>query len=326
MLTVTDECNKYSIDSLSPALQYIVKKGRIKNRLGYDFSFKDFPELEHGVFRQRIHRLKKLGWIIPTIKDFVTFYKIKGENSVKTKRIVTHEGMDVGTNMQDIINEASKQIPTIHDIKIKFTSKQLYKNALAQGMTPNEQNKGIFLEKKRLVKDIYAKIAIYPETVTIDLSCTWNPIIYDIRGAEEFLGHLNLLQYYLYSTFKTHNVPESLDWIVTHYHLNKDGQTELSDESFHRTISDMTGGFIRMYAKRFPDSSHRMRLERIITPDCTVNEQVNDMKNLGNYLYSDEEDLAKIMPSQILAYNRLGVIIQKQASLYNPTYSGATFI
>jgi hypothetical protein len=326
MLTVTDGCNKYSIDSLSPALQYIVKKGRIKNRLGYDFSFKDFPELEHGVFRQRIHRLKKMGWIIPTIKDFVTFYKIKGENSVKTKRIVTHEGMDVGTNMQDIINEASKQIPTIHDIKIKFTSKQLYKNALAQGMTQNPSNRGIFLDKQTLAKDIYVQIAVYPETVIIDLSCTWNPIIYDIRGAQELLGHLNLLQYYLYTTFKTRDIPESLDWVVTHYHLNQDGQTEFSGEPFQRTISDMVGGFMRIYAKRYPDKSTRMRLERIITPNCTVNEQVNDMNNLGNYLYSDEEDLAKIMPSQILAYNRLGVIIQKQVSLYNPTYSGATFI
>ncbi len=88
----------------------------------------------------------------------------------------------------------------------------------------------------------------------------------------------------------------------------------------------MVGGFIRIYAKKFPDSSHRMRLERIITPDCTVNDQVNDMYNLGNYLYSDEEDLAKIMPSQILAYNRLGIIIQKQASLYNPMHSGVAFI
>ena len=88
----------------------------------------------------------------------------------------------------------------------------------------------------------------------------------------------------------------------------------------------MTGGFIRIYAKRFPDKSLRMRLERIITPECTVKTQVSDMKNLGNYLYSDEDNLSKLMPSHILAYNRLGTIIQKQASLYNPTHHGATFL
>jgi hypothetical protein len=325
-MKVTDESNKYSINSLSPALRDIVQRGRTKHRLGQYFCFKDFPELKHGAFRQRINRLKELGWIVTPIKDKISYYKIRGEHVSAERRTVTHEGMIIGTNMQEIINEASKQIPTIHDIKIKFSSRELYTNAIKNGMNVNSTNKGIFLDKLPLARDIYAKIAIYPETVTIDISCTWEPIIYDIQGALEFIGHLNLLQYYLYSTFKTHDVPDYLDWIVTHYHLNQDGQTEFSDVSFHRTISDMTGGFIRMYAKRFPDNSHRMRLERIITPECTVRAQIIDMNNVGNYLYSDEEDLSKIMPSQILAYNKLGTIIQKQASLYNPTHSGVTFI
>ena len=140
------------------------------------------------------------------------------------------------------------------------------------------------------------------------------------------MGHVEIIRAHLYAKFQTNDMHHSLDWIVTHYHLNQDGQTEFSDESFHRTVSDMTGGFIRMYAKKFPDKSLRMRLERKITPECTVREQVNDMKNVGNYLYSDEDDLSKIMPSHILVYNRIGTIIQKQASLYNPTHNGVTFI
>lgn len=324
-MNITDKCNKYDINSLSPKLQEFVRKGKSINRLGHDFCFRDFPELEHGAFRQRIRRLRELGWIVTTVKGWMSYYRIKGEYTGRERRTVTHEGMGVGTNMQEIINEASKQIPTIHDIKIKFSSKQLYINAVKNGMDVNPTNKGIFLPKKTLERDIYAKVAIYPETITVDLSCTWEPIIYDIRGAQELLGHLEILRLDLCSSFKTPDVPNSLDWIVTHYHLNQDGQTEFSDESFHRTISDMVGGFIRIYAKRFPDSSLRMRLERIITPECTVRSQITDMKNVGNYLYSNEEELSKIMPSQILAYNRLGTIIQKQASLYHPTHYGVTF-
>ncbi len=325
-MKVTDESNGLRIEDLSPKLQEFVRKCRAFHRLGHDFCHKDFPELGGNLFRQYIFKLRKKGWIDTVVVGALGWYKIKGEYTGRKNRRITHEGMGVGNNMQEIINEASKQIPTIHDIKIKFPSKQLYKNAIGQGMIPNKQNSGIFLDELTLAKDIYAKIAIYPETVTVDLSCTWNPIIYDIRGALEFIGHLNLLQHYLYSSFKTHDVPDYLDWIVTHYHLNQDGQTEFSDKSFHRTISDMVGGFIRIYAKRFPDNSNRMRLERIITPECTVRTQITDMKNVGNYLYSHEEDLSKIMPSQILAYNRLGTIIQKQASLYNPTHYGVTFI
>ena len=321
-MKVTDESNKYSINSLPPKLRETVIKGRRIHRLGQDFCFKDFPEITHNAFRRRIGRLRKLGLVVNTINDVVSWYKIKGEYTGKTKKTVTHEGMVVGTNMQDIINEASTQIPTIHDIKIKFSSTQLYKNAIKNGMIPNPSNKGVFLDKQTLAKDIYAKIAIYPETVTIDLSCTWEPIIYDIRGAQELLGHLNLLQYYLYSTFNTHDVPESLDWIVTHYHLNQDGQTAFSDESFHRTISDMVCGFIRIYAKQFPDKSTRMRLERIITPECSVKTQVNDMQNVGEYLNSEKRDVSNIMPSQILSLNQFAHIVARMSSMHNPLQGG----
>jgi hypothetical protein len=321
-LKVTDQSNKYSINSLSPALRDIVQRGRAINRLGEYFSFRDFPELKHGAFRQRIKRLKELGWIVTPIKGWIAHYKIRGEYVSAERRTVTKEGMVVGTNMQEIINEASTQIPTIHDIKIKFSSTQLYKNAVKKGMDVNTSNKGIFLDKLSLAKDIYAKIAIYPETVTIDLSCTWQPIIYDIRGAQELLGHLNLLQYYLYSTFNTHDVPESLDWIVTHYHLNQDGQTEFTGEPFERTISDMVGGFIRIYAKQFPDNSTRMRLERIITPECSVKTQVNDMQNVGEYLNSEERDISNIMPSQILSLNQFAEIVSRMSSMHNPIQGG----
>ena len=321
-MKVTDQSNKYSISNLSPKLQEFVIKGRRINRLRQDFCFKDYPELTPVAFRQTISRLRKRGLIVTTVKEWISWYKIKGENTGRTKRTVTHEGMGVGSNMQEIINEASKQIPTIHDIKIKFPSKQLYKNAVKKGMNVNSSNKGIFLDKFTLANDIYTKIAIYPESVAIDLSCTWEPIIYDIRGAQELLGHLNLLQYYLYSTFKTHDVPESLDWIITHYHLNQDGQTEFSDESFHRTISDMVGGFIRMYAKRFPDNSLRMRLERIITPNSTIKHQIEDMQNVGKYLDSEKSDISNIMPSEILSLNQFAKTVAKMSSMYNPSRGG----
>ncbi|WP_428324351.1 hypothetical protein [Nitrosopumilus sp.] len=321
-MKVTDQCNNHSINSLSPTLKEFAKKIQRKNRLGHDVCVRDFPELKAGTFRQRIGRLKEKGLIINTSKGTFCYYKIRGEYTGKTKRSVTKEGMVVGTNMQEIINEASKQIPTIHDIKIKFPSKQLYKNLLEKGMHPNPSNKGIFLEKQTLVKDIYAKIAVYPEIVAIDLSCTWNPIIYDIRGAQEFLGHMEILRAFLFHNYKTYDMPNSLDWIVTYYHLNQDGQTEFSGESFHRTISDMVGGFIRIYAKKFPDGTTRMRLERIITPECSVKTQVNDMQNVGKYLESDKRDISNIMSSEILSFNQFAKTVERLSLMYNPSQGG----
>ena len=321
-MKVTDQCNNHSINSLSPTLKEFARDIQKKNRLGQDVCVRDFPELKGSTFRQRIKRLKEKGLIITVIKGTFCYYKIKGEDTGRTKRTVTNEGMVVGTNMQDIINEASKQIPTIHDIKIKFPSKQLHKNAIKQGMTPNKQNKGIFLESLTLSRDIHAMIAIYPESVSIDVGCTWEPIIYDIRGAQEFIGHVEVIRAYLFSQFRTNDMPDSLDWVVTHYHLNQDGQTEFSDESFHRTISDMVGGFIRIYAKKFPDGTTRMRLERIITPECSLKTQVKDMQNVGKFLDSEKRNISNIMPSEILSFNQFAKTVERLSLMHNPSQGG----
>lgn len=321
-MKVTAQSNNHSINSLSPTLKEFAKKIQRKNRLGQDVCVRDFPEIKKSTFRQRIRRLKEKGLIITVTKGTFCYYKIKGENTGRTKRTVTHEGMVVGTNMQEIINEASKQIPTIHDIKIKFPSKQLHKNAINQGMTPNKQNKGIFLESLTLSRDIHAMIAIYPESVSIDIGCTWEPIIYDIRGAQEFVGHVEVIRAYLFSQFRTNDMTDSLDWIVTHYHLNQDGQTEFTGEPFERTISDMVGGFIRIYAKKFPDKSTRVRLERIITPKTSVKNQIEDMQNVGKYLNSEKRDISNIMPSEILSLNQFAKTVEKISSMHNPLRGG----
>jgi len=322
-LKVTDESNAYSIDSLSPKLREFVKKGRIINRLGQDFCCKDFPELVgKSLFRQRIFKLRKLGWIVTTCKGYHTYYRIKGEYTGWERRDITHEGMGVGTNMKNIINETSKKIPAIHDIKIEFKSEDTYHNAIKLGKIPNPKNKGIFEDKLWVSGHSYAKIAIYPKKVVFDIGTTHYPIVYDFRGALKLIKSVTIIEDYLIKQYCPRDMPNNLDWIVTHYHLNQDGQTEFSGTPYHRTISDFTGGFIREYSKRFPNASTRERKERIITPETTVRNQANDMNNLGNYLYSEKEDLSKIMPSQILGFNRLGAIIEKQASLYNPAHYG----
>ena len=321
-LKVTDESNGLHVEDLSPKLQEFVREGKIINRLGQDFCCKDFPELGDSSFRQKIYKLRKLGWIVTTCRGWFSYYRIKGEYTGWERKDLTHEGMGVGTNMKNIINEASKKIPSIHDIKIEFKSEKTYQNAIKVGKIPNPKNKGIFEDKLWVSGHTYAKIAIYPKKVVIDIACTYYPIIYDFKGALKLIKSVTVIEDYLIIHYHPRDMPNNLDWVVTHYHLNQDGQTEFSGTPYHRTISDFTGGFIREYSKRFSDASTRERKERIITPETTVRNLANDMNNLGNYLYSDKEDLSKIMPSQILAYNRLGTIIQKQASLYNPTHYG----
>ena len=321
-LKITDVINGVRVNNLSLGETEILEKGIQINRIGFDFVCYDFGKDRQNWFRQNLHKLRKRGLIVRAGDGRPCSYRIKGEYTGWERKDITHEGMGVGTNMKNIINETSKKIPSIHDIKIEFKSEDTYRNAIKLGKIPNPKNKGIFEKKLWVSGHSYAKIAIYPKKVVMDIATTYYPIVYDLRGALKLIKSVTIVEDYLITQYRPRDMPNNLDWVVIHYHLNQDGQTEFSGTLYHRTISDFTGGFIREYSKRFPDASTRERKERIITPETTVRNQVNDMNNLGNYLYSDKEDLSKIMPSQILAYNRLGTIIQKQASLYNSTHYG----
>jgi len=225
--------------------------------------------------------------------------------------------MGVGINMQEIINEASGKIPAMHDIKIKIPSTKLYQNVLNKGLKPDLHNKGIRLDIN-LERYLDAIITVYPKLAFVEISSTFKPFIYDIRGAQQFIACLEFIHTFLYRGYGADDISDCLDWVAVHYHINQDGQTEFSDPKFHRTISDITGGFIRIYAKRFPENKIRLRAERIIKPNCPVNSLVQDMKNVGNYLYSNNDEISHIMPSQILAFNKAISDIQKMSSLYNP--------
>lgn len=326
-MKVTDQNNEYNINSLSPKLREFVRKAIRINRMGHDFCRADFPEIKKdSTFRQTIFKLRKLGLIVTVSNGWFAYYRIKGEYTGFERKDITHEGMGVGTNMKNIINETSKQIPSIHDIKIEFNSADTHRNAVKSGRVPNSKNQGIFESKIYVSGHSYVKIAIYPKKVVFDIGTTYYPVVYDLRGALKLIKSVTIVEDYLIMKYKPKDLPNCLDWIVTHYHLNQDGQQEFSGVPYHRTIADISGGFIREYSKRFPDGTTRERKERIITPECTVKTQLNDMNNLGNYLYSDKEDLSKIMPTQILGFNRLGSIIQKQASVYNPIHTGVIFL
>jgi len=120
-LKVTDESNGLHVEDLSPKLQEFVKKARSINRLGQDFFVKDFPEFRSAEsFRQTIYKLRKRGWIVTVIKGWFTYYRIKGEYTGWERKDLTHEGMGVGTNMKNIINETSKKIPSITFPKCHF--------------------------------------------------------------------------------------------------------------------------------------------------------------------------------------------------------------
>ncbi|TAK16093.1 MAG: hypothetical protein EPO37_08995 [Nitrosarchaeum sp.] len=215
--------------------------------------------------------------------------RIKDDYAGSKLKKTTEEGIGVSTTMQQIINESSSQIPALHDIRIKFPSKQLHQNAVKAGKIPNSRNKGIFEKGINVSKDITANIAIYPKSVTVELACTYNPISYDSKGAEELLKHVTFISDFLSKTYRAQDIPNILEWIVTYYHLNQDGAIELSGEQFHRKISNIAERGTTEYAKSFPDGKQYMRSESIITPNIFLKDQLKNMQIVGNCFNSHNE-------------------------------------
>ena len=48
---------------------------------------------------------------------------------------------------------------------------------------------------------------MFPKSIFVDIGCTWKLIIYDIRDAQEFVGHAEVIHVYLYSQFCINEIP-----------------------------------------------------------------------------------------------------------------------
>jgi len=70
------------------------------------------------------------------------------------------------------------------------------------------------------------------------------------------------------------SIPHVSKWIITHHHFGKDGTITLSSQNFHYTFEEFSAGMIRFYSKDFPDGSVKARVEQIITPRRSLQEEL----------------------------------------------------
>ena len=298
IFSLTDVCNGLH----GKRLQEFARKCRSINRQDDYFCCNDYPELTGGNYRQLIHRLRS--FLVCEIKGNPCYYRFKEEKTSFDRDDLTLEGMVVGTNMDKILRNVRIQPPAIHDIKLKFHSKQLHPYLMKIGKyKENPHNKGIFLPQNKIERHIVADIAIYPQTTVIDIGCTYKPIVYDLRGSLKLIGILQ--EIYASLIFDTDgeakDIPHTLKWIVTNYHFNRDSMEEYSGLAFTRTFEDFAGGVIRYYCKEFPDGKRKIRQEKIRSPKCSIEEEIKNMERADKYLYSDEKpELSREEVSEIL--------------------------
>lgn len=265
--SVTVDCNRYH--RLGTQLKKTFERGKyINENEKRPFSYKDF-DLKPGTFRQ--HMLRLNAFVELAYKDHISFYKIRGiELPGDTHRVTFRDTGDT-LNLIQILKSVQVQPAMIHDVKMKIDV-SIHTPLVKAGCSVNPNNHCILIKDIPITdNNIVFKASVYPHTVQLDVACTYKPIIYDVDSLLYFIEMLKEASMYL-TRLTSITLPSVKDWIVTHYHLNKDGSHELNGESFHYAISDVTSGLIRLYSKRMNDGRVIPRIEQIQIPQTSITE------------------------------------------------------
>ena len=234
------------------------------------FNCYDFQSFTRTNYRQMIHRLRD--FIVVAYKSNPCQYRVRGTPWKKILPTVTDR--PTGERMIEILRSLREKPPKIHDIKLKISS-NLHNFLPQENVDPT--NKGIKM-KMKLDQDSLANVLVYPKIIQVDIACTNNPIIYDISGVVRLcflLGHLySLLQ--SWANYRASIAP-FYEWTVTHYHFGKDGTESFSGQSFHRTFEDFSIGLVRFYSKEMPDGKTIPRIEQVVTPNNSLNNEIDKM-------------------------------------------------
>ncbi len=189
-----------------------------------------------------------------------------------------NKGTGVKQGIDSILENLKEQPPAIHDIKLKFDGNNLYKILDDGTRDIHSNNKGIFLEPLSW-GNVSAKIAVYPKTVSIDLGCTFQPYPYSYGGAIEFNKSLEKIHQYLLDLSQNRvQLPPIGSWIIKQYHFGKDGKIEYSGEMFNITWEEFESRIKRFYSKTMLDGRIIPRLEEIVVPNRTVEEEIKLME------------------------------------------------
>lgn len=264
--SVTVDCNTLPIGQQ----KFLKRAIRINQQEGRPWSCLDFSHMSKGNFRQIVRRLKDRIEIVR--KSNPCFYKVKGITLPGDSHRVTPRPMGVNQDLMEILHSLEHQPPAIHDIKLKVNA-SIHEGLIKRGHTPRPDNGSIVVDIPLPDENITAKALVYQNSLQIDIGCTFKPIAYDVQSLLTLHERLSNVSFFLISLSQI-QLPEVKDWIITHYHFNKDGDS-ISGPRFHIPMGETTQTMIRFYAKIMPNGDTIPRLEEIRKPNTTFEEEMN---------------------------------------------------
>jgi len=238
------------------------------------FSYKQFPQLSHDNFRRIIHNLgdkvERYG------KGRPQFYKLTGIKLPGDSHRITLGGTGVQNDYIKLLESLKDQPPKIHDIKIKVINSEVHEMLVQKGCSVDSRNHSIKVNYESIDNNITTKILVYPNTIQIDIGCTYNPLVYNTQTFWFLHEHLAKISYHLTGICGA-ILPPVNEWIITHYHYGKDGTQSYNGQTFQRTIEDVGNGLIRFYSKLMKDGKTIVRLEQAQSPQCSIEEKMEEL-------------------------------------------------
>jgi len=257
----------------SRSLQQFIDRAYIINVEEHNaFCVDDYPNLSKCNFRSII---RKLGDDIERVGNGrPQFYKLRGIKLPGDTRKVTLEPMRVQEeHFVELISKLKEQPPRIHDIKIRIDDSELHKELLQKGYSKDKHNHSIKINFEGIDNNVTTKILVYPNTIQVDIGCTYRPIVYDPETVWYLHEHLSKVSYHL-TGLSGVILPTVNNWIITHWHFNKDGTTAYNGQNFQYTIEDVNTGLIRFYSKLMENGERIPRLEQIQTPQNSLADEM----------------------------------------------------
>src|SRR3972149_899554 len=223
-----------------------------------------------------------LNWVnaksISFIKSVIKYnFKTKTPSKsygIKSKNKINKPTGD-GSYLIEILESLKEQPLEIHDIILHFDSK-IHQTLVEKGSRPLHSNKSILVKIPTSDDNICIKALVYPNKVQMHIACSYKPIIFNIKSLESFIDILEEANNYLYRISDT-IIPSVMSWIITHFHLGRDGDIEINGRDFHVTVEDCSGGLIRYYSKQMRDGRKIPRFEQIYSPKISVMELMRQM-------------------------------------------------
>ena len=240
----------------------------------------DFPSFSQEKFRNLTH---KLSFCFDKVIDSRPPYFVLSGINIENQTIKDTEHGKIKQDFEQELLRLKTQPPFIHDIKLQVKTSNLYDKLVANGITPHKTNKGITMNELPLNSNVTAGFTVYPSgSLLIHLGCTFHPIPYSHRGWLEVNSICSKVEILLQGlTNDVFYCPPTPDWLVTHYHFNKDGV--IIDSPIHHYSVARLSEHSQIYTKKLENGKLALRYEEKVSPHKTVEELTSDSIDQEEY-------------------------------------------